>query len=111
MRAIVIRPSSPPEEVDLPEDNSGRLRSVQGHVSGYIEAVTIETPHGKVTGYVNEDGKGLNLPANWLATSIYNPDGIVRDVIVGAMVILGPPDANCDDTSVPEGVLSWLQKQ
>lgn len=67
--------------VFIPAEVEPSLKTLQGHVGGFIEWVRLPFP---VTAYVNEEGKLLNLPFNPLATSLY---ANVNDSICGTMVV------------------------
>ena len=74
-------------------------------VGGWIEAIPLYDPQaGAAIGYINEEGKILQMPENDEATKLY---GNPHDWIAGPMVILGPPDSEGEDTPIPPG---WLEK-
>jgi hypothetical protein len=93
---------------EIPRGEAG-LRELQELVGGYIEVIAV--PALGIFGYINEDGKRLaaegreGFEVNTWATQLARIRG---DVVVGTMVLFGPPDANTDETSVPEGVLRQL---
>jgi hypothetical protein len=61
------------------------LQELQAFVGGYIEVVRALDGMWLV---LNEDGKGLGLPANDLATGTYwAAGGVPRDVVVGDVVL------------------------
>ncbi len=74
------------------------LADYQKAVGGYIELVPLGTGFG--VGYINETGKIDSLPINslatlyWRASLGFNPN----DILCGPMLILGPPDADGNDT-------------
>jgi hypothetical protein len=99
LRAVVVRPIDAGHEVyvrDLPTDDL--LSELQGEVGGLIEAVTV---NGAVM-YINEDGKGLGLPINDIASIIAHADSSIayHDMIVGTAVFVGPTDRHGDDTAI-----------
>lgn len=54
--------------------------------------------------YIAEDGKVLGLPMNGVATTVAYQDRAISlaDHIVGDAVVVGPPDAEGWDTSLPD---------
>lgn len=72
-------------------------------VGGYIEGI-----HFGDTGqfaYLNEDGKAMELPYNWLATVLCGKHKVgllPDDYISGNMVIVGPADDEGRDTDVSD---------
>lgn len=86
---------------DLSDDMRERLRQMQAHVGGWIEAVSLDGG----TMYINEEGKLRGLPFNWVATEVATVHGAIarnRDLIVGNAIVLGPTDDNGDDTAIPD---------
>lgn len=90
--AQLITPDGRVIEVQPLDGKRFTLAELQRIVGGYIEALYL-TP-GKLTGWINEDGKRLNLPVNETATLIASTylaahgRGFVRgDQIVGNMLI------------------------
>ena len=84
----------------------GKLKSLQTIVGGYIESVGSRD----VTIFINEEGKLEGLPINHLATVLWwvvCPHMAGQDVLLGDVVVLGPVDANGDETSVTEDTL-WV---
>ena len=105
MRTIVIEPTMDdftpaPKFVEI----DGSLKSFQGLVGGYIEAV--RTNIAGCDAYINDEGKLNGLPLNILASHICPLTH--GDYIVGTMVLVGPPDNNGDETDVDEGVMEDL---
>jgi hypothetical protein len=68
---------------EYPSDNTQRIHEMIG---GYLESVS--TP--MMTMFVNEDGRRLNLPINYVASMI------ARQPILGTVVILGSVNRNGD---------------
>ena len=97
-KCIVLRPGKPAEW-----DVITGLKDLQGHVGGLIEAAPI-CPE-VCTVYVNEEGKLKDLPPNRL----WMHEGHVHDVLVGTMVVLGPPDEDGDDTDATPEMLATLE--
>jgi hypothetical protein len=77
-------------------------------VGGYIEALGIVVAGKRVTLYLNEEGKLDNLPLNPIATSLTR--GVVAewDLIVGDVVVTGPPDGEGNDTGLAPEVVTAL---
>jgi len=80
--------------------------TISGLVGGYIEAVTGYAKYadsaartGRTTAYLNEEGKALGLPANWVATWLIL-GSFPADIIVGTVVIVGGPSPDGEDTSL-----------
>lgn len=83
------------------------LEELNQLVGGFIESVAI--PKMKAYGYVNEEGIALGLPRNETATKFCRSKGTALrpdDFIKGNLVIVGPPDAEGDDTDAPLAVWS-----
>jgi hypothetical protein len=74
------------------------IKTLQGIVGGYIEAVPVVRHHAHL--YVNEDGLRLNLPYNRLASCL------VGRPIVGDAIVLGSQDA--PDEAEPTTLLAEL---
>lgn len=85
--------------IELPT-GSAQLDALQKEVGGYIEAVHL-TPD--FTLWINEDGKGLELPYNpratFLATDVLRPG----DYIAGDAVLTGGYDDEGYTLGLPEG--------
>lgn len=85
------------------------LPELQKLVGGYIEIVSV--PKMGACGYVNEDGISLGLPKNQTATDFCRKNGTglhSTDFIKGNLVIVGPPDAEGNDTDAPPAVWSYF---
>lgn len=82
------------------------LEDLQAAVGGYIESI----PLGEDVGYLNEEGKLQGLEVNLTATEIAHRLGGIfpYDVVVGALVIVGPTDAEGYDTGAPEWALALV---
>lgn len=90
------------------------LDELQRRVGGWLEAAPVIDP--RLTLYVNEEGKLNGLPGNVLATALLaagNPD-----VIVGDAVLVGAPDAEGNDTTLPAyaieaawNVVQWVRQR
>jgi hypothetical protein len=116
MKAIVI-----PADGNCPArvvDEKLTLDFLQGAVGGLIEAVCIcqvLTDSGMqsvdCTCLVNEDGKLDGLPVNARATDLAAVaiGGWVRDVIVGDVIVVGPPDSDGEETACPDQVIDIVR--
>ncbi len=89
------------------------VTELQHAVGGYIEGVPAMDDAGgfdeSYTAYCNEEGKLDGLPVNRPATKFCRVDGF--DVLVGPVVIIGPPDEEGDDTPLPEAVRMRLVRE
>lgn len=88
------------------QEIDGKLATLQGLVGGWIEAVH---PNRDTTLFVNEEGKLSGQPLNELATLLWwalDNDAVDQDFLVGPVVVLGPVDANGDETSVHTDTLN-----
>lgn len=74
-------------------------------VRGYLELAP-STPD--MTAYANEDGERLGLPPNVHGTQFL---GRSQLVILGDIVILGPPDSDGDDTAMTAEVRMRLASE
>lgn len=85
-----------------------KLEDYQAAVGGWIEAVDV--PSLGVTIYVNEEGLVRRLPFNPRASFLwwYHVPGAHQAMLVGDVIIVGPPDDNGDGTDVPEKVVGLL---
>ena len=75
------------------------LEILQARVGGWIEAAPIADR--RLTMYCDEEGKLKRRPVNIVATELLEPSN--PDVIVGDVVIVGAPDQEGYDQSLPEG--------
>ena len=61
--------------------------------------------------YLNEDGKSLPLKENYVATAMGHEAGLsLADYVVGQVVVVGAPDSEGYDTSVPDAFLKHLEQ-
>lgn len=103
INAIVIYPDS--TFTVGPTDAS--LKGLQTIVGGYIEAVNAKD----TTMFVNEEGKLNGSEFNPLATALWwtlAPYMTGVDALFGPVVVLGPVDANGDETAVSADTLNVL---
>lgn len=97
--AIILKAGSSEVFIEDLEPTLGNLQSIVG---GYIEAVTLNN----ATLYCNEEGKLHGLPFNGLATAFVHEMGFY-DLIVGDVVIFGPPE-NGEDTNVRSDIIHLM---
>lgn len=101
VKVLIIPPDGPGEVRELPQD----IRTLQGVVGGYIEAVkTMWDDDGNAQAilWCNEEGKLQNLPVNRRATALWYSlnRGPTGDTLCGTVIVSGPADANGDITPV-----------
>jgi hypothetical protein len=102
INAVVI----PANESELPRQHQlavARLVDYQELVGGLIEGVALDKPPARM--YMNEEGKLRDLPINRRATLLlwaHNRPFRYQDVIMGDAFLVGQPDREGSDTSVPE---------
>ena len=85
-------------------DRKPSLNELKLAVGGHVEVVPVQTD--QFTAYCNEEGKLNGLRMNYPATVFC---GLRGDVLVGDVVIIGPPDENGDDTPLPYLVVDTLR--
>ena len=117
MKAVVIPADSAcPARV---VDEKLTLAYLQGVVGGLIEAVNISrvlTDSGMATVlatvFVHEEGKLIGLPVNPRATDLcaVTIGGWVRDVIVGDVIVVGPPGPHGEETPCPDGIVAIVDE-
>ncbi|SKX21412.1 Domain of uncharacterised function (DUF3846) [Mycobacteroides abscessus subsp. abscessus] len=101
--AIIIRAED--QLVEFAEFDNNEVKPMQDAVGGYLQALTVSTPCGDITFWVNEEGKLLHLPINDAATNLwwfFAPEFTNRDVLVGDAIITGGADGNGDTLGVPK---------
>lgn len=94
-----------------PETIDRGCAALQERVGGYIEAVTSDD--GKVTLWINEEGKLINLPVNELGTMLWHlvsPQMNGVDVLCGAVVVTGGVDSEGETMSIPDGLRQVLER-
>jgi hypothetical protein len=77
------------------------LDLLQEKVGGLIQAAPVIDR--QLTMYCNEDGKHLGLPLNERASDLLGPAN--PDFIVGDVVLVGAPDEDGDDTTLPASLI------
>ena len=82
MRILVVEPERRPEVREI----DGSLKTMQGIVGGYIQAIY---PFDDSVALVcNDDGKLLNLPAN---RGLRDKNGQIYDIVAGTFFLCGAP--------------------
>ena len=108
VQAMVIKVDGSIEMKTIAAD----LKSLQDEMGGYIELIKLND--GKLSLYINEEGKLEGLPVNLVASLIANQTGLKGDFIVGNAVFLGKGTADGRETSVDpdfvERISAWAKK-
>lgn len=102
MRALVIQPNG-----DMEEKTLDTYDALKNEIGGWLEVVRFDDG---VWCYIDEDGKGKGLDGNAVATAMATmlKAGLgVHDFIVGPAIIVGPPDAEGNDTNCPDRIFAW----
>ena len=100
MNVLMVEPGKAPYETQIGND----LRSMQGAVGGYIQAVyPYEEPIAVVC---NEEGKLDGLPLN---RALRDPDGDIYDIIMGTFFIAGLGES--DFTDLPHELAERFAEQ
>ena len=108
LNAIVI-PVDPGQPIRQQQLHSSDLDGYRQIVGGNLEVLTLDRPSASL--YFNEEGKLLGLPINPRATVLlwaHNSAFRGHDVIVGPAFIVGLPDDEGDDTTVPDDLVHLL---
>ena len=79
---------------------------IKKHIDGWLEAVRLDGG----TMYLNEEGKLKRLSINEIATTVFRTHLGGEDHVVGNVVVVGPPDSECNDTSIDETMLDEFYK-
>ena len=104
MRAYAIPAEGEPGYMEIPDDGNEELLTLQTYVGGWIQAIPVPgDDEGKLTAYINEEGKIKGLPRNNLATEKFQSVLMPGDFIVGNLVILGVDMNTGESTPVPDG--------
>lgn len=82
------------------------LRDLQNAVGGLIEGVPMDDE--SFTAFCNEEGKLEGLPVNHAATRF---TGIRGDVLMGDVVIIGPPDDEGENLPLSSDVRMRLVRE
>lgn len=106
--AIVI-PVDPGQPIRCQQFERHDVDAYRQIVGGNLQIVGLDRPPAAM--YLNEEGKFNRLRVNHRATSllwVHNSAFRGNDVIVGATLIVGPPDRHGDDTSAPDDLVDLL---
>jgi hypothetical protein len=108
---VAIIPADAGQEVAFEELEHIGLQYLQQKVGGWVEAVGI--PDTGTSIYLNEEGKLVGLPVNARASRLAHEHHAVRptDFIVGDVVVVGPVDAQGEETGLSEQQREWLLAQ
>jgi hypothetical protein len=109
MPTAIVIPVDPKEPIRQEELHKNDLDAYRQLVGGNLEVLNLERP--PATLYFNEEGKLVGMPVNRRATAllwVHNSGLRGRDVIVGPAFVVGPPDRQGDDRSVPEDLVELL---
>lgn len=90
IRAVIKNPFEPAHEHQI--DEHDELAELQKLVGGYIEAVQLDGLG--LTGLINDEGKLKDLTPN-VVTARYG-------LLVGPVVVVGPPDHEGNETSLTD---------
>lgn len=84
------------------------LKDYQDTVGGLIESIPLTSD---TDAYINEDGKVMCQP-NIFATFLAQINSRLNhgDFVAGNMIVIGKPDADGNDTDVPDWVLDFVNK-
>ena len=82
MRVLVVEPERRPEVKEI----DGSLKTMQGIVGGYIQAIYPFDDSGALV--ANDDGKFMNLPAN---RGLRDKNGQIYDIVCGTFFLCGAP--------------------
>ena len=91
-----------PGQIKWIQGEAKDFHDLQKLVGGYIESVPLAAP---VTLYCNEEGKVNALPP----TAIWLYEGKPYDLLVGPLVLIGPPDEDGSDTDATPEMLSTVE--
>lgn len=89
MKGLIARVDGTREIVDIVDGTL--LHYAQGVVGGTIEIVSVPTPIGEVSVFVNDNGFAEGLELNRFATALCGERGW-HDPIVGDILVLGGAD-------------------
>jgi hypothetical protein len=109
MVGSVVIPADEDQSLRQHELPASGLQERQALVGGHLEGVSLTKPDARML--VNEDGKYLGLPVNRRATLLawmHNKPMRYGDVLVGDVVLLGYPDEDGVDTTVPDALTERL---
>lgn len=107
--ALVIPAQGEPYKTEIPGDRE--LEELQRLVGGFIEYVPLYGDDDEValSLFCNEEGKIEGLPPNGRANHFFGDALLEGDVLVGNVVLMGPPDD--DGETLPlDYADQWLEK-
>lgn len=99
-KAILIRAGGTPTLIHYKS-----LEDLQGLVGGRVEGITFKHD---LFGYVNDDGKGLQLEPNRFATTYLHSYLFPGDWIAGNIVLVGPAGPDGEDQDIPAKYIKTL---
>jgi hypothetical protein len=108
IQAIFV-PVNPAEPTRLEQLDPADGDAYRDLVGGHFQVVELHRPRANL--YLHEEGKLVGLPVNPRATALvwlHNHRLRGRDVIAGPALVLGRPDNDGVDTSVPEELAELL---
>lgn len=111
MRVLTIKTSGVVTLYDIESGEDAVYHFLKTVTGGYIEAIALPKLDGSM--YLNEDGKGLELPFNDYATRLVLrcKSGIAHDDhIVGDVVVVGQCDIYGNDKGLTDDQLKQLSK-
>jgi hypothetical protein len=103
---IPVNPNQPIRQQQLYKHDLDAHRQLVG---GNLEVLNLDRPPASL--YFNDEGKLLEFPVNARATVLlwaHNSTFRGHDVIAGPAFIVGPPDHDADDTTVPDDLVHLL---
>ena len=98
-RVLVISAETDSVRVDTMPRKS--LEYLQGKVGGWVQCVDFPA----YDMWMHEEGKIIGLPQNKIATALWRQTYGDTDIIVGDVVLTGPPDHEGYSTDLPQHVL------
>ena len=102
VRVLIIEPERRPEVKEI----DGSLKTMQGIVGGYIQA--IYPFDDSVALVANDDGKFMNLPAN---RGLRDKNGQIYDIVCGTFFLCGAPaDSDHFDSLTPEQIERYQKR-
>ena len=102
LRILVVEPERRPEVKEI----DGSLKTMQGIVGGYIQA--IYPFNDSVALVANDDGKFMNLPAN---RGLRDKNGQIYDIVCGTFFICGvPADSDYFTSLTPEQIERYRKR-
>lgn len=106
--ALVIPAQGDPYKAEIPENKE--LEELQRIVGGWIEYVPVHNnDEVGLSLFCNEEGKLQGLPVNLRATHYFSFALREDDVLVGDVILMGPPDEK-GDTLQLEDVDEWIEE-